>query len=276
MIIIHVIAHLSTASFPEWWYLWVPVGFVAASGLLGGILSEHKSSISLFMRGVRLLILVLVLNLPWRMETFTEYVFPVALRFEILLPIALTIMVIPAVVRISFPRLLFVLTVAGLISLDLLQWFPFLPKFLLIGVAGVLLGRLPVGKILLSEHSPVSRYAWLLVLFAIVLTIGVHPSLTVATASSLSVLIFLPSILKPETLIAGNMELLGRHSLLLYIFHVALIVVMKVKITPISSPVMLGGLILALILLCIVVAKLVELSTERSGTCRRLYRFILR
>jgi hypothetical protein len=235
MIVFHTWFHLFDGSPPSILFHWVPSGFVLCTGiLLGMVLSQKKTGSQIFWRGLKLFLIFLALNIPvWIYEKISFYRISVSFimgnasfsSFEILLPIAITIMISPLLLRFRWIWIGSFLAFLGLFLLDIFQYFPFTLKFLLIGILGIFLGRIPIFRGILQRNSS-SKFGLitLCLLILLLLSLAFPTSWTIPMLLSIFLLLGISSFQN-----SGSQTLIffGQYSLILYIFHVALLQILK-------------------------------------------------
>lgn len=195
-------------------------GFVFLSGfLIGKVLLQKKTGRTLQKQGWRLLFLFLLFNIPlWIYKGIAPYqllfvpIDPAGrASFEILLPIAYLILLAPLFKRFSSTTLL-ILSCGGLLFLDVLQYYPYAPKYLLVGIAGLALGRQELRLL------PVVAL-FLFLAFGVILSI--HFLWTLVPLALFTLLLLL------WPLEQRYLSFLGKHSLFLYIVHIPLVLALS-------------------------------------------------
>lgn len=273
MVAVHVLTHAARLAVPDVAVLWIAVGFVFMSGMLGGaVLARSRHPMRMALRGAKLVVLFLVLNLLLR---GTEPLADLLLRgdvrasvFEILLPIGVVVALLP-VFRLA-PRLAGGLGLAAILLFDLLQFWPFVTKFVAVGALGFALGSRPEPTRVWERDAtallglPLAAGA----LASFFLGVQQAPLLT----SLLVWLTLAPVFLALARLappFGGWAALLGRHSLLLYVAHVALLTVLA----PTGMPAVLTFPLLLAV--CTLLAWAAE-NAARIPLAERAYKAVFR
>ncbi len=248
MVMVHVLANIGGVRFDELFVLWISVGFVFMSGMLGSsVLLKAKRGRSIVLRGARLVGLFVLLNLVLRgpepiRALITEGAVDAAM-FEILLPIGIVIMLLP--VLGAAPIVTGAVCLTGLITLDAMHVSPYVIKFTAIGGIGAMAGSFRNDWPALWNRTDVQALGLAVVLgtLAIAVTGKVHAPLTIALIVSFG---FFPAIIGIVHRIKPVQEwcgLMGRHSLLLYILHVAAIAALtRTSLPPVASAVLIAAL----------------------------------
>ena len=287
MIVFHVLLHMYSEKMPDAALIIIPAGFVLFAGvLIGRLLAGRKTWFQLSSRGLKLLLLFLAINsisvLSHRMSVsaFAVTLFsldPSVVSFEILVPIGWTIVAAPIFLQLP-PALIIIVAFGFLLGFDAYQWFPYAPKFFLIGCLGLGLGRQASLWPLLEQPrswSTIVVAAIISILFYCFLVTVLPNSLVIQVMVLLSVYLWLPRWIVLMPLFATFMRLFGRYSLLLYLFHVTLIsLAARLPVTHTSSiPVVLLEIV-AVVIASAVFAMGVNAMVRRIPLAKRMYRLV--
>lgn len=285
MIVFHSSFHLFNGEVNQNLFHWVPTGFVLFAGILiGNVLRDRKTTEYFFYRGLKLLLFVALLNLPlWiRYEVPPVEIMRLFLlgnpsfsAFEILIPIALVIMTAGVLLRI--PRLIgIVFFTSILLLMDVLQSHHFTFKFYTIGALGVFLGQMNVSPLLLSFSKKTGALFAAIGSFLLFYLLSVIPAVwTLQVILALLLFGWLPFFLQKNKKLESFCVLLGKYSLFLYIFHVAVIRVLALlSIFPITHQVILWGEIVILSFLCWIVVYWLDMLRQRYSWLNTTYRSI--
>ena len=273
MVVVHVLAHIGGVVPYEEAVLWISVGFVFMSGMLGGaILLKSKRRRSIVLRGAKLVGLFVLLNLALRGPASVTNVIArgdvTLAMFEILLPIGLVIMLLPAFA--AAPGLLGGLCLLYLMTLDALHLSPYVLKFVAVGGIGAMSGALA------REWQTRCLYPEVIAGgLAVVLSVLLAPTLGIVAPLTFALLLWfgsVPALLRVAKFlpcVSSWLAMLGRHSLLLYILHVGVGAGLA-KLHPPLWPTML-----AVLLDCTLAAWIGDHS-KRVPLLHGAYRLILR
>ena len=260
----------------------------------------------LFVRGLKLLVLFLVLNalvyaalsrvhVPYSvweksLRTFSWGAFVAGTSrapdgqksavFNILVPIAYLLIVSAAVVLTKRVRYAFYVTLSVLIAAVILMRFSHLENMfldlLMIGVLGVVVGfagREQISSLVSHPYLLITLYC----LFLVAITIwGVPLPLEIASVILTTALLYTAgSSLAPAGTARQRMILLGKYSLLGYIGQIAILQGLR-RISWLSQHgvgASLGALLLGA-LLTIAIVEAVDIATQRSKIANDLYRLV--
>ncbi len=288
MIVFHVLLHLYQGSVRAAFLAFIPAGFLLFSGVLvSNVLQERKTTFQIVVRGTKLLVLFLLCNLilwlhsPFPLKEMAMsliYANPQTMSFEILVPIAWTVILSPVFLRLH-PRFTSISALSGLLMLDLTQTFPFTLKFFIIGVLGIGIGKQRILRFLSTDDRMSDRNAIIVALFSAILymLLGMwnHSSWVLQTFFVVVAFSSLPTFIVRSHRLASALSLLGRHSLFLYVFHVMLIASLS-RLFHVSTHSMLAIVVIALAVtaVCLLVAWVVSALTNRFTSLRTLYRFV--
>ncbi len=285
MIVFHSWLHLYEEKIPEAYFHFVPTGFVLFAGILiGKVLSGRKTSFQIYTRGLKLFIIFLLLNVPfWIVGKISLYRIAVSFiqgnptfsSFEILLPIALTIISAPFFLKLRPPSLFFLIGLLGLGMLDLFQYFPYTVKFFIIGVMGIFFGRSDLLNYFLRAEKDKLRICISFFLSAIlVLSLPSLPlSWSLQMILTLSLFLWVPYVLEKIPGMRSMLMNFGKYSLILYIFHVVLIQSLKhFPLFVTRSPLILFSEIIGVTLICVLVVSVLEAGRKKSPSVEKAYR----
>ena len=273
MVAVHVLANIGGSTPPEMSVLWISVGFVFMSGMLGGaILLKSKRKRSIVFRGAKLIGLFLLLNLllrgPASVLNVVGHGDVTMAMFEILLPIGIVIMLLPAFA--AAPGLLGGLCLVYLMALDAMHVSPYVLKFVAIGGIGAMSGALA------RDWQTRCLFPEVIVGgLSIVLCVLLAPGIGIVAPLTFALFLWfgsVPFLVKLSPLLPNMsawLALLGRHSLLLYILHVAVIAA-AAKLHPPLWPTLI-----AVLLGCTLAAWIGDHS-KRFPLLHGAYRLILR
>ena len=272
MITVHVFSHIGRITIHEASMLWIPVGFVFMAGVLGGaVLLGRKSWRAIVVRGLKLISIVFAINIALRgigpITAFLMQGNPTNVLLEILLPIGVTIMLQPVVGHA--PRLWSVLSACAILSFDLLHASPYLWKFVAIGIIGTW-----IGIETRSQWNPLPRVAVWMGITSLCIAATMHMSgwslpLTAAILHWCGLMPLIATSVRRLPPLSRWMQVLGKHSLLLYILHVAIVA----AIAPLALPV--WPALVATIVVCFLVTLVAE-RIERHPWIGWAYRTTLR
>ena len=284
MIVFHARLHLFASEIPEVVLYFIPTGFVLFAGILvGAILGKRKSTHQLVARGAKLILLFLILNFPFWWADRMSIIEMISLliignpeysAFEILVPIGLTIIVAPFLLRFKKPLLFFGITFALLVLLDVNQFFPFTLKFFLVGLQGVFLGQHSLRNMFLSLENNATTIA-LSVVFSIILIFlffVFKSSWSLQVLFTLTLSIWIPPLIYSIPKGSVGLEVLGQYSLILYFFHVIIIKIFsQFEFFITNSFFFLGLEIILVTLLCFLFLELLLLLKWKFPFLRKTY-----
>lgn len=283
MVVFHTQLHLLTLQLSEKTLLWIPVGFIGMAGfMVGNILQQYKTPANIMYRGGKLLLLFLAINIPiwwFKAAQFTTLYQQIAVPnlsyYEIIVPIGLAIVLVPWWLRVPIAGQLN-LAIITLGTLDYLQYFPYVLKFTTIGLLCATVGflfarttyKLPAPNVLLGLSASVLVSIGI----ALVPTSYVLQLVLVGTLAW-----WVPTVLAKSTFIQNLCLTLGQYSLLLYFFHVVIIVLLALApLYPTSNPFVFALSTFGIIGLCYVCAKAVEQLCMYSKFCKHLYAVVFK
>lgn len=288
MIVFHVIVHLYQGTLSPVYLAFISAGFTLFSGLLvSRVVSAKKSPFRIVLRGVKLLTLFLVCNLPlWihspfplrdivRFVTLTD---PQVVSFEILVPIAWTVICSPLVLRLH-PTVTILSSMIALAAFDVSHTFPFTLKFLIIGMMGIGIGSHPALRFFASDAPLRSARAAMFVIASVLLyaVLGTWNIDSWLLQSIVVILLFtwIPSAASRVPVLASALTLLGQYSLPLYIVHVTLIALFASYIGVRSvSTIPIIAIMIVLGVACLLLGWMTQTLTRRYAFAHAAYRTV--
>jgi len=308
MIFAHVFyAFDAHAAFVERFFLWIPAGFVFFSGLVAGeVLWEKKSAWYFVRRAIQLLGIFIIANLfivvvikKGSFVHFPEDFFwgdQTSSSFEILVPIALTMLLAPVLARIPSSLgilwgILFLLTV-DIFRMDGI-FYSYNLQFLILGMLGFFFGRessLDSLRKSFPKLFPKANLVMLGLIFSLFVGsaylddgffLSVFSFWTFQVAIILGMFLGLPNIFNtrvntPRPLIRRFFEPLGIFSLFLYLFHILVIQGVEFLMPQVvfDSSVWSVLLVMHITILCFAIVKLIDQFSKSSPRFEKFFRFL--
>ncbi len=295
------------AQFLERFFLWIPAGFVFFSGVLAGeVLWGKKSSWYFIRRAVQLLGIFIVANLfvlaISKKISFFEFSEDFiwgnqgATSFEILIPLALTILLVP-LLGLFPPSLGILWGIIFLLTADIARmegvFYSYNLQFLIIGILGFFFGRESSLENLRKSFVNLFPKAnmvimglvfWLFIGSAYLgkgIVLEVFSFWTFQIVILFGIFLGLPNIFKsrpniPKPFIRRFLEPLGVFSLFLYLFHILVIQALQFLMPKLvfTSSIWSFLLVFHITVLCFATIKIIEQIFKKFPRFEKAFRFL--
>ncbi len=225
MVIFHIITNLTSLSFEQRFFYWIPMGFIVFLGVILGRFLKNRTNKKLIL-ALKVLACFLIFNIPNYLKSefnFFELIKgnQVIFSFEILLPMALLILLsIPLDRLVKFAHYGTLISLAAITVLNLAGFYSYNLAFLLYGLVGYFISlKLDLHSLAAEQENSQSLLA---------LLICIIPFIILAFGHFYDFL-FIPQIFAAYYLIVRILpqerflSFLGRNSFTIYVGHIFII-----------------------------------------------------